>query len=108
MNLRVRWEGDLGRREAEVTSLSKSGCFVLSGGKVKAKELIRLEILLPQDEQIQVWAQVVDEADEIGFAVQFTLVDEADQERLEQFIEQNLTAEADASDRKTPTARTRT
>jgi tryptophan 2,3-dioxygenase len=94
VNLRVRWEGDLGRREAEVTSLSKSGCFVLSGGKVKAKELIRLDILLPHDEQIQVWAQVVDEADEIGFAVQFTLVDEADQERLEQFLEQNLTSES--------------
>jgi tryptophan 2,3-dioxygenase len=94
VNLRVRWEGDLGRREAEVTSLSKSGCFVLSGGKVKAKELIRLDILLPHDEQIQVWAQVVDEADEIGFAVQFTLVDEADQERLEQFIQQKLTAES--------------
>jgi tryptophan 2,3-dioxygenase len=94
VNLRVRWEGDLGQREAEVTSLSKSGCFVLSGGKVKAKELIRLDILLPHDEQIQVWAQVVDEADEIGFAVQFTLVDEADQERLEQFIQQNLTVES--------------
>ena len=94
VNLRVRWEGDLGRREAEITSLSKSGCFVLSGGKVKAKELIRLDILLPHDEQIQVWAQVVDEADEIGFAVQFTLVDEADQERLEEFIQQNLSVES--------------
>jgi tryptophan 2,3-dioxygenase len=94
VNLRVRWEGDLGRREAEVTSLSKSGCFVLSGGKVKARELIRLDILLPHDEQIQVWAQVVEEADEIGFAVQFTLVDEADQERLEEFIQQTLTVES--------------
>ncbi|HEV2826932.1 MAG TPA: tryptophan 2,3-dioxygenase family protein [Pyrinomonadaceae bacterium] len=94
VNLRVRWEGDLGRREAEVTSLSKSGCFVLSGGKVKAKELIRLDILLPHDEQIQVWAQVVDEADEIGFAVKFTLVDETDQERLDQFLEQNLSVES--------------
>ena len=91
VNLRVRWEGDLGRREAEVTSLSKSGCFVLSGGKVKAQEIIRLDILLPHDEQIQVWAKVVDEADEIGFALQFTLVEEADQQRLEEFLQQNLT-----------------
>jgi tryptophan 2,3-dioxygenase len=93
VNLRVRWEGDLGRREAEVTSLSKSGCFVLSGGKVKTKELIRLELLLPDDEPIQLWAQVVEEADEIGFAVKFTSVEEADQERLEQFIQQYLIAE---------------
>src|SRR6185295_4519311 len=41
VSLRARWEGDLGQHEAEVTSLSKSGCFVLSGGKVKPKELIR-------------------------------------------------------------------
>lgn len=90
VNLRVRWEGDLGRREAEITSLSKSGCFVLSGGKVKAQEIIRLDILLPEDEQIQVWAKVVEEADEIGFALQFTLVEEADQQRLEEFLQQNL------------------
>jgi hypothetical protein len=90
----VRWEGDLGGREAEVTSLSKSGCFVLSGGKVRAKELIRLDILLPDEEQIQVWAHVVDEADEIGFAVQFSLVEEADQQRLEEFLQQNLTDES--------------
>jgi tryptophan 2,3-dioxygenase len=94
VNLRVRWEGDLGRREAEVTSLSKSGCFVLSGGKVKQQEIIRLDILLPEDEQIQVWAKVVDEADEIGFALQFTLVEEADQQRLEEFLQQNLAVES--------------
>src|SRR4030095_10109291 len=76
VNLRVRWEGDLGRREAEVTSLSKSGCFVLSGGKVKAKELIRLDLMLPNEETIHLWAEVVEEADEIGFALKFTSSEE--------------------------------
>ncbi|MGH9871030.1 MAG: tryptophan 2,3-dioxygenase family protein [Pyrinomonadaceae bacterium] len=90
VNLRARWEGDLGMHEAEVTSLSKSGCFVLSGGKVKAKELIRLELMLPNDESIHLWAEVVEEADEIGFALQFTSSEEAYQARLEQFLQKCL------------------
>lgn len=90
VNLRARWEGDLGRHEAEVTSLSKSGCFVLSGGKVKAKELIRLELMLPNNETIHLWAEVVEEADEIGFALQFTSSEETYQARLEQFLEKVL------------------
>jgi len=87
VSLLARWEGDLGRREAEVTSLSQNGCFVLSGGKVKAKELIRLELLLPDGSAVLLWAEVVDEADEIGFAIQFTSVEAAEQERLNEFLE---------------------
>ena len=44
VNLPVRWEGVLTQQIATITSLSETGCFVLSGGKVEPKELIRLEI----------------------------------------------------------------
>jgi hypothetical protein len=94
VNLLARWEGDLGRREAEVTSLSENGCFVLSGGKVKAKELIRLELMLPNGEPIRLWAEVVDEADEIGFSIQFTSVEATEQQRLKQFLEKLLSAKS--------------
>ena len=90
VNLRARWEGDLGQHEAEVTSLSKTGCFVLSGGKVKPKELIRLELMLPNEEIIHLWAEVVEEADEIGFALQFTSSEETYQARLESFLDKCL------------------
>jgi tryptophan 2,3-dioxygenase len=90
VNLRARWEGDLGMHEADVTSLSKTGCFVLSGGKVKAKELIRLELLLSNEEPIHLWAEVVEEADEIGFALQFTSSEEVDKSRLELFLKKVL------------------
>ena len=92
--LRARWEGDLGLREADVTSLSKTGCFVLSGGKVKTKELIRLELMLSKGEPINLWAEVVEEADEIGFAMQFTSVEEAEMSRLEQFLAESISAES--------------
>ena len=88
VNLPARWEGAVGHNEATVTSLSFGGCFLLSGGKVEPKELLRLEIYLPDEEPIYAWGEVVDHAYEIGFAVQFTLIEE-DQARLAAFILRN-------------------
>lgn len=90
VNLRARWEGDLGQHDADVTSLSKNGCFVLSGGKVRPKELIRLEIIFPDEAPVYLWAEVMEEAAEIGFAMQFTAVEEADRLRLGQFVQRCL------------------
>jgi PilZ domain-containing protein len=90
VNLAARWEGVLTQQPANVTSLSKSGCFILSGGTVEAKELIRLEINLPNGEPVYVWAEVVEEAQEIGFAVRFTSIEDQDETRLNRFIDQAL------------------
>ncbi len=90
VNLRARWEGEIGQQEANVTNLSQIGCFMLSGGKVQPKELIRVEIMFPDDAPIYLWAEVVEKAEEIGFAMKFTSVDEADQTRLGQFVQRCL------------------
>lgn len=90
MNLKARWEGSLTQQEAEVTNLSSNGCFILSGGRVEPKELVRMEIALPDDVPIYAWAEVVDEASEIGFAVRFTSMDDNDRDRLEWFIKRTL------------------
>ena len=88
VNLPARWEGVLEKHEGNIVSLSTEGCFVLSGGKVEPGELIRLEIDVPGDQPVYVWGEVVDEADEIGFAVRFTSSDdEADLARLARFIQ---------------------
>lgn len=93
VNLPARWEGVLTQQEATVIDLSRAGCFVLSGGKVEPNELIRLEITLPNDEPIYPWAEVVEQADEIGFAVRFTSMDDDERDRLEQFVRQTLAAQ---------------
>jgi PilZ domain len=91
VNLPARWEGVLEQHEATVTSLSVNGCFLLSGGSVESKELLRLEIYLPNDEPVYVWAEVVDQAYEIGFAARFTSPsDDEDQARLLRFINEAL------------------
>jgi hypothetical protein len=88
VNLPTIWEGVFERCEATISSLSLNGCFVLTGGRVKPKELVKLEIQLPDDEPVHVWGEVVDEAYEIGFAARFTSPsDDEDQTRLLRFIE---------------------
>ena len=94
VDLPARWEGDRGQQQASVTSLSKLGCFVLSGGQVLRKEFIRLEIIFPEEEPIVLWGEVVEVADEIGFALQFTSTDEADQTRLERFLQLHLASKS--------------
>ena len=86
VNLTAYWEGVLERRLATITSLSLNGCFLLSGGEVKPKELVRIEIEMPDGEPVYCWGEVVDHAYDIGFAVRFNALDEAEQERLSNFI----------------------
>ena len=90
VNLPARWEGVLSQQHASVTNLSVNGCFLLSGGEVEPRELIRLEITLPNHDHIYPWAEVVEAAGEIGFAVRFTMMEDEEQERLTRFIDQSL------------------
>jgi hypothetical protein len=66
---------------------------VLSGGTVETKELVRIELILPDDTVISAWGEVVDAANEIGFAVQFTSIPVKERERLEQFLARALSAD---------------
>ena len=91
VNLPARWEGVLSRESATVTDISRSGCFVLSGGKVEKKELVWLEIQLPDQDAIHFWAEVVDEATDIGFALRFNSAREEDEEMLEKCLESVFT-----------------
>lgn len=94
VNLPARWEGVMGREDATVTDLSRNGCFVLSGGKVDKKELIWLEIQLEAQSTIHFWAEVVDEASDIGFALKFNSGTAEDENSLTKFLESVFQSEA--------------
>jgi PilZ domain len=87
VKLPARWEGVLSRENATVTDLSRSGCFVLTGGKVEVKELVWLEIQLTDDQRVNFWAEVVDEASEIGFALKFNSSSQEDEDALTKYLE---------------------
>jgi PilZ domain len=90
VNLPARWEGVLTQQTATVTNVSQTGCFVLTGGKVEPRELIRLEIELPDAGVVYFWSEVVDEAYEIGFAVRFTSSSDEDAAQLAAFLTREL------------------
>ena len=87
VKLPARWEGVLSRETGTVTDLSRSGCFVLSGGKVEVKELVWLEIQLTETQAVNFWAEVVDEASDIGFALKFNSSSPEDEAALATFLE---------------------
>ena len=87
VKLPARWEGVLARENATVTDLSRSGCFVLTGGKVEVKELVWLEIELSVHQKVNFWAEVVNEASEIGFALKFNSSSPEDEAALEKYLD---------------------
>ncbi len=90
VKLPARWEGVLSRENATVTDLSRSGCFVLTGGKVEPKELVWLEIQLTDKQKVNFWAEVVNQASEIGFALKFNSSSPEDEAALAQFVDKIL------------------
>ena len=86
VKLPARWEGVLSRETATVTDLSSSGCFVLTGGKVEMKELVWLEIELTKQQSVSFWAEVVDAASEIGFALKFNSTSPEDEAALAEYL----------------------
>ncbi len=87
VKLSARWEGVLSRESATVTDISRSGCFVLSAGNVEVKELVWLEIQLTDQQKVNFWAEVVNQAPEIGFALKFNSSSPEDESALAAFLE---------------------
>ena len=87
VKLPARWEGVLSRENATITDLSRNGCFVLTGGNVDVKELVWLEIQLTEQQKVNFWAEVVNQASEIGFALKFNSSSPEDEAVLAAFLE---------------------
>ena len=86
VNIPVTWQRNRTRRSGNIVSLSRIGCFVLSGGRVKAREVLHFEIKLSNSEVVTVECEVVEAAFEIGFAVKFVSLKMADLKRLDRFL----------------------
>ena len=82
VKLNARWEGVLAQRTGTVVDISSTGCFLLTRDDVTPKELIRVEIQLPTERWIYLWAEVVYQLSEIGFALRFTGSTETEQAML--------------------------
>ena len=95
VKLNARWEGVLAQRTGTIVDISSTGCFLLTRDDVTPKELIRIEIQLPTERWIYLWAEVVYQISEIGFALRFTGSTETEQTMLNLLLDM-LAASASA------------
>ncbi|HWS55861.1 MAG TPA: PilZ domain-containing protein [Pyrinomonadaceae bacterium] len=80
VHLPAAWEGNAGRHEGTVSDISPGGCFLLTGGKVLVRELIRVEIQLPIGVTVVAWGEVANHFPDIGFGVRYTVFDGEERE----------------------------
>ncbi|MCU0238140.1 MAG: PilZ domain-containing protein [Pyrinomonadaceae bacterium] len=83
----IEWEGLVGKKQGTISDLSISGCFVLCSGEVEDGETIKIFFPLSDGRKIQLWGEVVNHVFEIGFAIRFIELSEAQEEFLEVFVD---------------------
>jgi hypothetical protein len=86
-NIDIEWEGLVGRKAGTISDMSVVGCFVLSSGEVEDGENVKIFFPLTDGRKIQLWGEVTNHAYEIGFAIRFIELSEAQKDFLEVFVE---------------------
>ncbi len=87
INIEVEWEGLIGRKTGTISDISPVGCFVLCSGEVEDGENIKIFFPLTDGRKIQFWGEVSNHVFEIGFAVKFIELSDAQKEFLEVFVD---------------------
>lgn len=87
INIDIEWESTAGRKNGTMSDIGLSGCFVLSSGEVQDGETVKLFIPLSSGMKAQFFGEVANHVFEIGFAVKFTNLSEAQWEFIENFVD---------------------
>ncbi|HEY0428648.1 MAG TPA: PilZ domain-containing protein [Pyrinomonadaceae bacterium] len=87
VNIDIEWEGLIGRKTGTISDISVLGCFVLCSGEVEDGENVKVFFPLTDGRKIQFWGEVVNHFFEIGFAIRFIELSEAQRDFLEKFTD---------------------
>lgn len=87
VSIDVEWEGLVGRKPGTISDISVLGCFVLSSGDVQDGENVKVFFPLTDGRTIQFWGEVANHVFEIGFAMRFIELSDAQKDFLEKFID---------------------
>lgn len=94
--LDAKWEGVLGFGNGTISDISIGGCHVLTGGNVKEKELVRVEIQLPDEKEVLLWGEVTNYVPELGFGLRFTGFSDEEQEMISLLLDYSRQKPLDA------------
>jgi hypothetical protein len=87
VSIEIEWEGLIGKKKGTINDLSIFGCFILCSGEVDDSEKVKIFFPLTSGRAIQLRGEVVNHVDEIGFAMRFIELTEAQQDFLEIFVD---------------------
>ena len=86
VSLDVEWENLSGRYSGTLSDISELGCFVLSSGDINEGDTLRLLLPLGDGMKVQLMGEVKNHVFEIGFALKFVNLSEAQRRVLREFI----------------------
>jgi hypothetical protein len=87
VNIETEWEGLAGRKSGTISDLSTVGCFVLCSGEVEDGEKLKIFFPLTDGRRIQLWGEVANHIYEIGFAMRFIELTDAQKDFLEVYVD---------------------
>ena len=87
VSIDAKWEGVVAQCGGTIVDLSTTGCFILTSDLAAQEELIRLEVELPTGGVIYLWGEVVYKLSEMGFALRFTGMADAEREMLDLLLD---------------------
>ena len=87
VNIDVEWENSNGRQNGTISDISRVGCFVLSSGELSNGEAVKIFLPLSGGMKVQFLGEVVNHVYEIGFAVRFIELTDAQKDFLEKFVD---------------------
>ena len=84
--LDIEWENLSGRHAGTLSDISEYGCFVLSSGEFTEGETLKLFLPIGEGIKLEIVGEVRNKVFEIGFALRFMDLSEAQKRVLREFI----------------------
>ena len=89
----VEWENLAGRHLGTLSDINEFGCFVLSSGDLNEGDTLKLFLPVGDGIKVQLLGEVKNHAFEIGFALRFVDLSDAQKRVLREFIVKHRLAE---------------
>jgi hypothetical protein len=87
VNIEVEWEGLEGVKSGTITDISPVGCFVTCSGEVEDNENVKIFFPSMSGRKIELFGEVTNHFFEIGFAMRFVKLSEAQKDFLEKYVD---------------------
>lgn len=82
----IEWEGTAGRHKGQINDLGLTSCFILCSGEVEDGETIKVIVPVSDGMKVYLWGEVVNHVVEIGFALRFIDLNEAQTNFLKEIV----------------------